>query len=170
MEYLFDGVVYEGTREEYIQFLIKGAERYLEKCLNDLTIISHSIDISFNDIEKFYRNVEVVTFSMKVLQILEERKFRPADVCKYAQIDRKLFAKLKQKDYHPSKNTALSLAIGLRLNTAECKKLLELAGYCISPCSEFDKIVEYCLLHKIYDMFIINELLEYYTGRNLSQK
>lgn len=67
-----------------------------------------------------------------------------------------------EKNYHPSKNTIFSLAIGMKLNIDETAKLLDGAGYAFTSASKIDLIVQYFLYHKKYDIFAINEVLDKY--------
>jgi hypothetical protein len=59
-------------------------------------------------------------------------------------VDKKTFSKIKcNKNYKPSKLTAVSFAIGLRLNYDETCHLLETAGLALSRSNRFDVIIEY---------------------------
>ena len=82
------------------------------------------------------------------------------EVYKRANLSRKLFSKIrKNKDYRPSKPTALALAIALRLNLDETKDLIGRAGFALTHSSKFDIIVEYCIQKNIYNIFELNEIL-----------
>ena len=82
------------------------------------------------------------------------------EVYKKANIDRKLFSKIRNNiDYAPSKRTAVALAIALELSLDETKDLLMKAGYALSPSSTFDKIIEYCIEQREYDVHTINTYL-----------
>ena len=75
-------------------------------------------------------------------------------------MDRKTFSKIKcNKDYRPSKVTALSFAIALRLNVFETNLLLQTLGMTLSKSIEFDVIVQYFIENRIYDINLINETL-----------
>jgi hypothetical protein len=82
------------------------------------------------------------------------------DVYKKANLDRKLFSKLRGNiKYAPSKQTAIALAIALELNLDETKDLLARAGYALSPCSRFDLIVSYFIKKGNHNIFEINQAL-----------
>lgn len=75
-------------------------------------------------------------------------------------IDRRLFSKLRKKDYQPSKNTVLALIVGMNLNMQEAKELLEYAGYALAPSNKTDIIVSFFLESGLkYDINLINEAL-----------
>jgi hypothetical protein len=61
--------------------------------------------------------------------------------------------------YQPSKPTVCAFAIALQLNLDETKDLLQSAGYSLSPSQRFDLIIEYCIRHKNYNVFQVNEVL-----------
>ena len=80
--------------------------------------------------------------------MLFRSKMNDPDVYKRANIDRKHFNHIKNTiDYRPKKETAVALAIGMRLNIKETDTLLERAGYLLSRSSKFDLIIRYCIEH-----------------------
>ena len=100
------------------------------------------------------------TFQQMLFQWIDRKGMTDPEVYKKANVDRKLFSKIRSKeDYLPSKKTVIAFAIALELNLDQTIDLLRRAGYALSPSSEFDLIIEYCINHKIYNIHKINILL-----------
>lgn len=100
------------------------------------------------------------TFQEYLFMLIDRRGLTDPEVYKKANLDRKLFSKIRSNiDYAPSKRTAVALAIGLELSLDETKDLLMKAGYALSPSSKFDKIIEYCIEQREYDVHTINTYL-----------
>lgn len=101
------------------------------------------------------------TFTDKLLEYVDETDLDNAEVYKAAGIDRRLFSKIQNdRDYQPSKDTCVSLALALKLNDEQAKDLLKRAGYALSHSSKRDLILEYFFRIGVYDLDVVNGVLE----------
>ncbi len=111
-----------------------------------------SIDDLINNLDE--------SFSETLLKLIDAKGKTDVEVYKRANLDRKHFSKIRtDKNYRPSKKTALALAIALELSLAETEDLLERAGYTLSHSQIFDVIVEFFIIKGKYDVFEINKAL-----------
>lgn len=147
-----DRVRYQSSNFEDIDLEVKMPSSYFEDAYMESPKPMRSLEDVVAQLDE--------TFSEQLLRLIDDQGKTDVEVYKKANLDRKLFSKIKNnKNYNPSKYTALALSIGLELNLDETKDLLLKAGFALSPSNRADLIITYFIQEEVYDIFEINEAL-----------
>jgi O-acetyl-ADP-ribose deacetylase (regulator of RNase III) len=131
-----------------------------ENRFSAIEYISKSSTPNIDEISRRLSRTEK-SFAETLFYFIDKKGMTDVQAYKGANVSRKAFSKLRcEKDYKPSKATAMSYAISLRLNLDETKILLSAAGYALSHSLHMDLAIEYFLLTGEYkDIHEINQIL-----------
>ncbi len=117
------------------------------------------LDISGKSLDEVLGSSED-TFQQRLFKLIDESGMDDVSVYKKANIDRKVFSRIRCKeDYKPKKKTAVAFAIALELDMPTMLDLLSRAEIAFSPSNKFDLIITYFVKNKVYDIYEINAAL-----------
>ncbi len=103
------------------------------------------------------------SFQQMLFREIDSRGMTDVECYQRAHMDRKTFSKIRGNIYYkPKKETAVALALALKMTVSEAQELLRKAGYAFSDSNVFDVVVMYFFEKRQYDLFEINETLYYY--------
>ena len=155
--------------------LLQEIERYLQENFLDIVALSEmGVKFSYGTqhtgrigqmrekLEKIFAHFED-SFSQRLMKLIRKKGKSEVEVYKKAQLDRRLFSKIRTDvRYTPSKRNIMALVISLELNMKEAEDLLRRAGYALSSTRKEDVILRYFIEQGEYDLFLINDVLDYY--------
>ncbi len=172
--YIDENYVYSKTLDEYdsdhIDRIYLDARRFrhyyqnqenIDICasLNEENTAEIKAEINSFDLDEMLDHLDD-SFSQMLIKLIDLSGKKDEEIYKKANIDRKLFSKIKNNiNYRPSKTTALAFALALELDLDTTKDLIGRAGFALSHSSKFDVIVEYFLISRNYNVFELNEVL-----------
>lgn len=109
-------------------------------------------------------NEQSNNFQTMLFKLIDNKNLKDSDVYNKVHLDRRLFSKIRSdKNYHPSKETVILLAIALELTEKELDELLDSTSYSLPKNNKYDLIIRFCFINKIFKLADINELLYEYN-------
>lgn len=130
------------------------------------SVLSKREEYSPETLSRELRNALNQTFTDKLIEMINARGLRDAEVYRAAQMDRRLFSKImSDRNYQPSKDTVLALVFALKLPLHQATDLLSRAGFSLSHSNQRDVILEYFIREGVHNLTDINIVLD-----NMQQK
>ena len=101
------------------------------------------------------------SFQKTLFEYIDKKGMTDVQVYKAANVSKKVFSDIRcDTNYHPSKATAISFALGLHLGLEDTERLLRSAGYSLSKSFEIDVAIEYFIkTGKYKDVLDVNGYL-----------
>lgn len=150
-------------------------DKYIKENLEEHIFFARSMvrpDIevlnSIGSVDEFVNSVKDENkFQTLLFNFIDSKNLKDSDVYNKVHMDRRLFSKLKNEDYHPSKETVILLGLALELDEKEIEDLLLSASYSLPKNNYYDLIIRFCFVNKIYNIFEVNKLLEDYNCKTI---
>ena len=131
---------------------------YKQAKINKKVMLEEAISIN----EFIQQKDDYSNFQTMLFKLIDDRHLKDSDVYNKVHMDRRLFSKIRNDNYHPSKETIILLGIALELSEKEIDELLESASYSLPKNNHYDLIIRFCFINKIFKLDDINELLDKY--------
>ena len=123
-----------------------------------------AVGSSFSSIDNYIDdNKDDNKFQKLLFSYIDNKGLKDSDVYNKVNIDRRLFSKIRNDNYHPGKDTIIKLAIALNLSIDELEKLLSSASYSLPKNNERDLIIRFSFINRIYNIDTINDFLYDYN-------
>ncbi|MBR4152894.1 MAG: XRE family transcriptional regulator [Selenomonadaceae bacterium] len=165
----------EIIRRAYLQIKQKILEQvnlYVKKSFIDLSDAKFSISglspKEKAELEERLRKIQQ-TFPQYLLSCITKRGLSETEIYKKAHLDRRIFSKLRnEENYMPSERTLWAILLAMELNIDEAKEILNEGGFALSYTNKEDVIIRYFFEKRIYDIFLVNEVLDNYGFKPLN--
>ena len=137
---------------------------------NEKALLGTSITTNNNSINNYInKELDKNNFQTKLFKLIDTSGKTDAEIYNKAYIDRRLFSKIRNDiNYHPSKNTVISLGLALNLDINNFEELLNSASYSLPKNNYFDLIIRFCIKEKIYNITEVNNYLYQYNCNTLN--
>lgn len=140
-------------------------------------VFEKELDVVYNvsemirplDLREFVDDKLEPAFQEVLFRFIDQKKINDSDVYKKAWLDRKHFSKIRSDpNYKIGKNSVIALAMALELTQEETDELLQSAGFALSNNNKTDLVIQFCVEHRIYSLYDINDALVYLNLKPLS--
>lgn len=121
---------------------------------------AEAFDTSEGSLDDLIHRLKKPSFTEELIRLIRESGRKDSAIYKAADIDKRLFSKIMSDvEYKPSKDTAIALALALRLSFEEMQDLISRAGYAVTHSSKRDLIIEFFFKKKQYRLIDLNDAL-----------
>ena len=153
----------EKTKEAFNSFLYGEEdcreERYQERS-DDFDEMEEDAPLEPGELDELIRLLKKASFTEELIRLIRKSGKKDSQIYKAADIDKRLFSKIMSDySYKPSKDTAIALALALRLSFEEMQDFIGRAGYTVSHSTKRDLIIEFFFKKKQYRLIELNAAL-----------
>ena len=121
-------------------------------------------DYEYSNVDDFIQsNKDDDKFQKLLFKYIDDKGLKDSDVYKKVHIDRRLFSKIRNEEYHPSKETVILLGLALELNEEQFDELITSASYSLPKNNVYDLIIRFCFVEGVYKIKDVNDLLDSYN-------
>ncbi len=169
--FLFDRYLARHIKENLIQEAPKPKTSFKES-INNLILGKETDDADYHEdydaceeiseesLNQILNQMKEPTFTEELIRLIRKSGKKDSAIYKAADIDKRLFSKIMSDfNYKPSKDTAIALALALRLSFEDMQNLISRAGYTITHSSKRDLIIEFFFQKKQYRLIELNDAL-----------